>query len=76
MLSSEFGKSRQFDLKLGMSRQQVLRNMGAALSGRNLFEFGPEYNYYRQLGLALRFDQPHPDGNLVEIVIAKVPDQD
>ena len=70
----DVGKFKQFQLKVGQSRKEVYDNLGQAIVTRQLFESGPEYTYYRQLGLAIRYDQPHPEGRIVEIVLARVPD--
>jgi hypothetical protein len=68
------GARKKVNVNVGMSRQAVSEHLGDAPCVRKLFESGPEYDYYRELGLAIRYDRPNPDGKVVEVILARVPD--
>jgi tetratricopeptide (TPR) repeat protein len=67
------GGQVQFELKVGLPRKTVHAKMGQNLHSRKLLEAGPEYSYYRQLGVAIRYDRPFPEGNIIELVLARIP---
>jgi hypothetical protein len=64
------------ELKPGMSRKEVLARIGDTMSVRKLVTAGPDYNYYRHLGVAIRFDKPYPAGDLAELILVRIPDPD
>jgi tetratricopeptide (TPR) repeat protein len=66
------GRTAAVKLAVGMSRKEVRQLLGDALFDRKLLESGPEYNYSRQLRLAVRFDST--SGKLAEVILARVPD--
>jgi tetratricopeptide (TPR) repeat protein len=66
-------------LRVGMSRGQVLATLPGARSPGicGLVEPGPSnrYIYYRSLGLALRYDDDYPGGNIAEMILVQTVDQ-
>ena len=72
------GPGKNVELRVGMSRKDLLAKLpGArAVVGRNILEPGEEqqYSYYRRLGLAVRYDDDYPNGKIIELVLALLPD--
>jgi tetratricopeptide (TPR) repeat protein len=72
------GAGKAVRLRVGMSRKELLATLpGArAVVGRNLLKAGDDdlYSYYRQLGLAVRYDADYPNGNVTELILVQTPE--
>ena len=69
------GSKVAFELKVGLSYLDVRKKMpdGENYVSRELLVPEVNYHYYRQFGIAIRYDD-HPRGSIKELILVRIPD--